>query len=563
VKNRSISDRVEYDRPPRITESRSRDKPASQEQAFGGVFGAVVGRRFGVYIDTKMIRTVLLCAFVLCGLLSLGETEASSKIEHVIVLMLENRSFDHMLGFMKGSNSEINGCTTGSDSLCQSPEDPTNASSPIVYADSSAVYHNADPTHSISGTTQQVYGYAGESTDTAAPMSGFIKNYVDRYTFPVVNNSIMSCFAPENVPVITTLASEFALYDGWFASVPGPTMVNRAYSASATSHGMGTNDHTTIALGMPQQTMFTQLEEMGHDWKVYFDIAPTMIMFKELRRAKARKKFTAMDKFYKDAAAGDLPAYSFVEPSYFDSEGHPATDQHPDHDVSAGDELIKKVYDALRAGPLWNKTAFIVTYDEHGGFYDHVSPMTGVPSPDGIDSTDDPFDFTRIGVRIPTIIASPWIPKGTLMPAKGAGEGQYEHSSLPATIVHKLFAPVNDSYSQPDYLTKRDAWAATFEDVFSLDEPRTDCPETMPQPPSHREQNPDLLPPLDGMMEISDLQTELVSIVSGLVGDSSLVPRAVQDWTESDAAFFCAKNMNKFFGRNVVDTRLMKSVNLH
>lgn len=118
-----------------------------------------------------------------------------------------------------------------------------------------------------------------------------------------------------------------------------------------------------------------------------------------------------------------------------------ANDQHPDHDVSAGDQLIKDVYEAVRSSPLWEKTALVITYDEHGGFYDHVPPPTGVPNPDGLNSTDDPFDFTRLGVRVPTVVISPWVKQGTVVHAKPAGEGQYEHSSIISTVVHKLFQP--------------------------------------------------------------------------------------------------------------------------
>lgn len=94
---------------------------------------------------------------------------------------------------------------------------------------------------------------------------------------------------------------------------------------------------------------------------------------------------------------GDMPAFSWLEPNYFEAPNIPASDQHPDHDVSIGDQLIKDVYDAVRASPLWEKTALIITYDEHGGFFDHVPPPMNVPNPDGMNSTDDPFDFTRLG----------------------------------------------------------------------------------------------------------------------------------------------------------------------
>jgi len=195
--------------------------------------------------------------------------------------------------------------------------------------------------------------------------------------------------------------------------------------------------------------------------------------------------------------------------------------QHPDHDVSVGDQLIKDVYEALRSSPAWNKTALVITYDEHGGFYDHVVPPDA-PSPDGLNSTgkaedggDGAFSFDRIGVRVPTIIVSPLIPKGTVVHEPTEGEGQFEHSSIISTVVHKLFEAA-EGKEKPEYLTARDEWAGTFEDVFSLSEPRTDCISTLPVIESHRKQFPHTLPPLDGMMEISELQEELLQLAREL-----------------------------------------------
>ena len=178
--------------------------------------------------------------------------------------------------------------------------------------------------------------------------------------------------------------------------------------------------------------MFTQLTEMGLDFKVYFELAPCVLAFKDMRTREALSRMHPLRSLYTDLTNGTLPAYSWVEPRYFDTPGGQlcvvyvteyvvtisgvlagvANDQHPDHDVSAGDQLIKDIYEAVRASPLWEKTALVITYDEHGGFYDHVPPPTGVPNPDGKNATDDPFDFTRLGVRVPFVVASPWIKKG-------------------------------------------------------------------------------------------------------------------------------------------------------
>lgn len=149
-------------------------------------------------------------------------------------------------------------------------------------------------------------------------------------------------------------------------------MVNRAYAASATSHGMGFNDPKVEVRGMPQKTMFTQLLEMGLDYRVYFQQFPSVLQHQDMRRPHLLSKYRQLHKFHKDVRKGDLPQFTWLEPGYFDGHGFSATDQHPDHDVSAGDKLIKDVFESIRASPLWEKTAFVITYDEHGGFFDHV-----------------------------------------------------------------------------------------------------------------------------------------------------------------------------------------------
>jgi phospholipase C len=330
--------------------------------------------------------------FIILGCFNLIHCQTNlGKIKHVIVLMLENRSFDHMLGFLKKLNSNIDGCLPDNTELCSNPIDPLDSSSPKVIVDDEAVYVQISPTHSISGTTDQIYG-SPDGTDPS--MKGFIGSY-EKVTEGGQN--IMKCFSPEHLPILANLSMEYASFDSWHASVPGPTMVNRAFAASGTSNGMGTNDKKQIALGLPQKTMFKQLLDMGLDYRIYFQEVPCTVMFKELRRPEALKKYRAFPKLFDDLKEGNLPEFSWLEPRYYDTPFNSATDQHPDHDVSAGENLIKEVYEALRESSLWNESALLITYDEHGGFFDHVSPPENIPSPDGKNSTDDPFDFTRLG----------------------------------------------------------------------------------------------------------------------------------------------------------------------
>ncbi|GAA0144856.1 phospholipase [Lithospermum erythrorhizon] len=177
--------------------------------------------------------------------------------------------------------------------------------------------------------------------------------------------------------------------------------------------------------------------------------------------------------------------------------------------------FVKEVYETLRSSPQWNETLMVITYDEHGGFYDHVpTPVSGVPSPDDIVG-QEPFNFKfdRLGVRVPTIMVSPWIKKGTVVHGPNGSPfntSEFEHSSIPATV-KKIF-----NLTSP-FLTKRDAWAGSFEFlVQSLNEPRTDCPETLPTPVKIRQTEP------NEDAKLSEFQQELVQLASVLKGDHVL-----------------------------------------
>jgi phospholipase C len=486
-------------------------------------------------------------------LLALTATATASPIKYVIVLMLENRSFDHMLGFLKQLNQQIRGCLPN-DEGCSNHLKANDSTTAEVTVDDTAVYSQASPSHSISGTSEQIYGTSTPSDGATGTMDGFIQSYSKSFSGDTEKgSSIMHCYAPDHVPAIANLSLEFGLFDGWFASVPGPTMVNRAYAASSTSHGMGTNDELTIAKGLPQKTMFRQLLEMGLDYRVYFQQVPTLVQFKDMRHKDARPKYHKYEQLLADLQSGDMPPFSWVEPSYFSTTNRAATDQHPDHDVSLGDALIKEIYEALRASPIWEESAFLITYDEHGGFFDHVVPPTNVPNPDGLNSTDDPFDFTRLGVRVPAVIVSPWVAKGTVLHASDEESGssssapsQYEHSSIISTFVHKIFQPAA-GYKAPEYLTNRDAWAKSFDSIFTtLPEAREDCPLTLPPIVSHDQLVPGLIPAQDGTLPLTDLQMEILAIMAGVIDDQSLTPEIVSKWTELQGAEYATKAMEIF-----------------
>jgi len=475
------------------------------------------------------------------------------KVDHLVVLMLENRAFDHMCGYLKRINPEIDGLT-GRE---YNPVDPTVKGSEIVHVSDDAEYVEFDPDHSIPGTAYQTFGYLSKNdtyaTDQIPPMNGFVYDGMIRNSS--AGRSVMKCFPPEKVPAISTLAREFAIFDRWHASVPGPTEVNRLFVHSATSHGLSHNDNIELVEGVPQKTIYESLDESSVSWKVYMEQATSVFFFNEMRKVKYTTKFRFFNDFEADAKSGKLPSFSFIEPRYAtESPTLLANDQHPSHDVAEGEKLIQRVYSILRTSPLWNRTAFLLTYDEHGGFYDHYPiPMTNVPNPDGIIGTNPPFHFNRLGIRVPAILVSPWIPKGYVEHgAKGPTPySHYEHSSVPATL-KKMF-------NLKDFLTKRDAWAGTFEHLFSLlDSPRTDCPLTLPDTPKHKPSTD-----LEHMQSITDLQRGMVQLVEAVVSpcitsspsESGSSPNPTCEFddkrfsSEQAAGNFMVENMEKFLGR--------------
>lgn len=173
---------------------------------------------------------------------------------------------------------------------------------------------------------------------------------------------------------------------------------------------------SVLALGFPQRTIFENIDEAGLSFGIYYQNIPAVLFYRNLRKLKYATKFHSYDSDFKShASSGKLPNYAVIEQRYMDCKLRPATDDHPSHDVYQGQIFIKEIYETLRSSPQWNETLLIITYDEHGGFYDHVpTPVKGVPSPDGIvGPTPFNFNFDRLGVRVPTIMVSPWIQKGT------------------------------------------------------------------------------------------------------------------------------------------------------
>lgn len=285
---------------------------------------------------------------------------------------------------------------------------------------------------------------------------------------------IMECWDPAKVPVITTLAKEFVLFDQWHASIPGPTYGNRMYWHAATSQGYCWN--RVPEDGFHANTIYEQLDEAGYDWAFYFDQAQDALFFNYTRQPKFASRMRPYAAFAQDAKDGTLPTLSFMLPRFFATKRIPANDQHPNHAITLGETLYKEVYENLRNSRSWLQSAFVLTYDEHGGFYDHVAPPMNIPNPDGLSCTEPVhFNFDRLGLRIPTLLISPWVDHTVVHDPEGHrpfANSKFEHSSF----IHTLRRMLN--LNEP--LTLRDAWAAPFDYLFTRTTPRTDTPAKLP-----------------------------------------------------------------------------------
>ncbi|KAH7667020.1 phospholipase C protein [Dioscorea alata] len=462
---------------------------------------------------------------------------AAGPIKTVVVLVMENRSFDHMLGWMKRLNPEING-VTGSES---NPISTTDPNSPRVFFKDEAHYVDPDPGHSFQAIREQIFG-SNETSASPAPMNGFVQQATSMS--PNMTDSVMNGFQPEKVAVYQALVQEFAVFDRWFASVPASTQPNRLYVHSATSHGATSNIASMLAKGYPQRTIFENIDDAGLSFRIYYQNIPATLFYRNLRKLKYLTKFHPYDLDFKShAQKGSLPNYAVVEQRYMDSKISPANDDHPSHDVYQGQMFVKEVYETLRSSPQWNETLLIITYDEHGGFFDHVpTPTKGIPSPDGIVGPD-PFFFTfdRLGVRVPTIMVSPWIEKGTVIHGPNGvptATSEFEHSSITATV-KKLF-----DLPSP-YLTKRDAWAGTFEGIVQTrTTPRTDCPMQLPNPVKIRDGD------ANEEANLSEFQQELMQLASVLNGDHILTnfqEKVVKQMSVREGIVYMENAVKRFF----------------
>lgn len=432
------------------------------------------------------------------------DNTTSPAFDHVVVLMLENRSFDNLLGYLYQDGvpdgKSFAGLQEGSFSNPIPSRIKTPEGSHSVEVKQSKDYHQPfpDPGEEYQHINTQLFNHIDKDNLKAhaihmkppynlpakppatAPMTGFVNDYIntlqgmgDRtYANPTLDQYqvIMQCFKPTQVPVISTLAREFSVFDHWHCSVPSQTWCNRAFWHSSTSTGFVINpmeeDDEKIYEDFidfyhwrkkmwHQPTLFSRLNDNNISNKIYSDnlMSLTHLIhgFTETTTAKS------MGDFYSDLRGGNLPQYSFIEPKFMGKEHN---DQHPSAittetqagTVLLGEKLIHEVYSAIRASEKHrDKILFIITHDEHGGCYDHVSPPAAVPPKAGIKGQNN-FGFDRLGIRVPMVMVSSYIAQNTIV------NDTFDHSSFIHTLSQQWGF---------EYLTDRDSTAKSFASVFS------------------------------------------------------------------------------------------------
>ncbi|HET9148803.1 MAG TPA: alkaline phosphatase family protein, partial [Acetobacteraceae bacterium] len=288
-------------------------------------------------------------------------------IDHVVVLMMENNCFDRMIGCMAAVHEGLDGV----DPAHPRCNPDTQDGGQVCQAETRSRNIDRDPKHYLANSLAQLDGGSN---------NGFVNDFVRTHpnSTKEERREIMGYYPRGFLPGIHTLAEHFVVCDRWFSSLPGPTWINRLFAHSGTSLGHIHEPGSLFSSSLHfyhQRTLYDELDDAKVSWRIYYgDVPQSLVLSHQWEHLENYRKYKH---FEEDVAKGDLPGYTFIEPTYF---GPHQNDQHPPHDVMRGDALIAGVYNTLRGKPdLFAKTLLIVLYDEHGGFYDHVVPPATVP----------------------------------------------------------------------------------------------------------------------------------------------------------------------------------------
>lgn len=434
----------------------------------------------------------------------MNEIGRKYALDHIVVLMFENRSFDTLLGNLYKPNEVQNFEGLAGKNLSNPvPAGLVNDPPPSVPWHIAENMDTPDPNpgEEYPHVNAQLYGtflpeenrfsqiedmrppFNNPPKTPSPAMNGFVADYISTFRSEIKRNptyreysQIMACYTPDQVPVMSTIAKGFGVFDHWFCDVPSQTFTNRSFFHAATSSGFVNNlPLGKFSLKNDAPTIFERLEEKGISWNVYFDpeqILPlTALIHASRLHPFFATHFHTMEDFYEDAKNGTLPNYSFIEPNML----HPHTDMHPpimgklsmdlhlprQNAILGGEYLLARVYNAIKdsasdEGSNWSNTFLLITFDEHGGTFDHVPPPSA-PPPGSSDAGEMDFRFDRLGLRVPTIAVSAWIKPRTVI------NEEFRHTSIIKTLREK--------WALENPLTNRDATAPSIEPVLNLDIP--------------------------------------------------------------------------------------------
>lgn len=425
-----------------------------------------------------------------------------APITHVFVVMLENRSFDSMFAM-----SRIKGITAATTKNSNSYKDKT-----YLVQKGAPLSLPTDPGHEFLDVVEQLGGEGAQHKwKPGGPYppinnSGFVANYAtttDELTgTPPAKDwgDVMACFdTPNQLQGLYQLATEFAICDQWYSSLPGLTWPNRFFLHGASSSGMDANPSTSqiekwevpwFGFRYPKGSIYDALKTAGIPYRFYNDTNDSKLLLGQSLFSDDPSKGSvigavpqvsslhgvelteiySLRQFASDLQGPYPYPYTFIEPHYGNVTNNTyegGSSQHPMDDVYGGEYLLKAVYEAIRNSPYWDTSLLIITYDEHGGLYDSVAPGTATPpgdKPYPVDYNVNGFQFDLYGVRVPGILVSPLIPAGTI------DHTPYDHTSVLKTL-EELYG-LNS-------LTKRDEHANSILKTLSCKTPRTDCPTTL------------------------------------------------------------------------------------
>ncbi len=317
---------------------------------------------------------------------------AESGIDHVVVVMMENRSFDHFLGWLPNANGRQAGLQY---------MDSNGVSHPTYHLKDFIGCAHPDPDHSYAG---------GRDEYNNGKMDGWLRTTTN-------DDFTIGYYTEAELPFLSNLARNFTTLDNFFCSILGPTFPNRVFSHAAQTDRL---DNSPTLSTLP--TIWDSLAAAGISNKYYYSNVP----FLALWGSKYIPISAFFEQFLMDAASGSLPAVSFVDPAYTLVDNGEGNDDHPHADLRAGESFLGQVYRAVTGGPGWPNTVLIVTRDEWGGFFDHVAPPRAV-APNAVD-TDLVNGNALLGLRVPVIIASPFSHGNLASPR--VNSMLYDHTSV-------------------------------------------------------------------------------------------------------------------------------------